>query len=46
METQFKTKKLNEFQDDLLKRPECISGGVGGEGDIDKDKSTIPTQGT
>lgn len=46
METQLKTKKLYEFQDDLLKRPECIIGGVGGEVEIDKDKSTIPGQGT
>lgn len=46
METKIKSKELNEFQDDLLKRPECIIGGVGGEGDIDKDKATIPGQGT
>ena len=45
METELKTKQLKEFQNDLLKRPECIIGGVGGNGDIDKDKSTIPGQG-
>lgn len=45
METQIRTKELNEFQDDLLIRPDCIVGGIGGEGEIDKDKANIPKQG-
>lgn len=47
MKTKRQTQELDDFQNELLKRPECVIGGVGGDdGDIDKDKvGTIPGQG-
>lgn len=45
MKTKSQKKEFDHFKKDFLKRSESVIGGVGGDGDIDRDKAQIPTQG-